>query len=191
MSPSLKSLTLQINHLHPLNEADMYEILGLCSVQQFRRGDDVQSIGHTCRTLYFVGKGALRIYYYKDTTDITESFEFENAFVARAESLFSGMPSRKAIQAIEDSELVAINSVKLFQLFESHHPVETFFRKLIEKSYVRMVNRLESLQFHTAAERYMELIREQPDVVKRVPLKMIASYLGITPESLSRIRAAK
>ena len=123
--------------------------------------------------------------------DITESFEFENAFVARAESLFTGKPSLKAIQAIEDSSLIAIDSNKLFQLFDKHHDLERVFRKIIEASYVNTVNRIESLQFHTADERYHDLLREQKDVLKRVPLKYIASYLGITPVSLSRIRAQK
>ena len=127
----------------------------------------------------------------KEDIDITESFEFENAFVARAESLFTGKPSLKAIQAIEDSSLIAIDSNKLFQLFDRHHDLERLFRKIIEASYVNTVNRIESLQFHTADERYHDLLKEHKDVLKRVPLKYIASYLGITPVSLSRIRAQK
>ena len=73
----------------------------------------------------------------------------------------------------------------------THHDLERLFRKIIESSYVNTVNRIESLQFHTADERYLDLLKEHKDVLKRVPLKYIASYLGITPVSLSRIRAHK
>jgi CRP-like cAMP-binding protein len=132
-----------------------------------------------------------RIYYYKDGNDITESFSFEGDIVARIESLFSAKPSRKAIQVLEDSELVAINASQLFQLYNSFPEIERLFRKIFEAGYVQMVHRLEGIQFHTAEERYSALLDEAPGVLKRVPLKYIASYLGITQVSLSRIRAAK
>lgn len=166
-------------------------MIEICKEVKFSRGNDVQSIGHTCKTIYFVKSGVVRIYYFKNATDITESFEFENAFVARAESLFTGKPSQKAIQAIENTVLIAIDSNKLFKLFDSHHDLERLFRKIIEDSYVNTVNRIESLQFNTAEERYLNLLKDNPNILKRIPLKFIASYLGITQVSLSRIRAQK
>ena len=185
---SLFNYVSGIQELSPDSKAALEQI---SEFQDFKKGSTVQPIGHTCRTIYFVKEGALRVYYFKDSHEITESFEFENNFVARAESLFTGEPSRKAIEAIEDSKVIAISTVQLFALYDSHHDIERLFRKMIEKAYVRTVKRIESLQFHTAAERYAEMIREQPDVLLRVPLKMVASYLGITPESLSRIRASR
>ena len=166
-------------------------LVEISSEVHFHKGTDVQPIGHTCKTIYFVKKGCVRIFYFKEDIDITESFEFENAFVARAESLFTGKPSLKAIQAIEDTDLIAIDSNKLFKLFDSHRDLERLFRKIIETSYVNTVNRIESLQFNTADERYFNLLKDHPNILKRVPLKFIASYLGITPVSLSRIRAIK
>ncbi|MCE3227804.1 MAG: Crp/Fnr family transcriptional regulator [Bacteroidetes bacterium] len=165
--------------------------MAICKELEFKKGTNIQSIGHTCRTIYFVKKGVVRIFYYKDAIDITESFEFENAFVARAESLFTGKPSQKAIGAIEDTTMIAIDSNKLFRLFDSHSDLERLFRKIIEASYVSTVNRIESLQFNTAEERYKTLLKASPNVLKRIPLKFIASYLGITQVSLSRIRASK
>lgn len=165
----------------------------LCNISlnlQIEKNKDLQPIGHTCKTIYFIEKGALRIYYYKDGTDITESFEFENSIVARAESLFSGKPSKKAIQAIEDTYLIAIDANKLFSIFDSFPEIERLFRKIIEQAYVKAINRLESIQFNTAEERYTNLLNEHKGVLKRVPLKYIASYLGITQVSLSRIRAS-
>jgi CRP-like cAMP-binding protein len=187
----MQSLFDYVSGIQELSPDSKEVLTEISETQEFKKGSTIQPIGHTCRTIYFVNRGALRVYYFKDAHEITESFEFENAFVARAESLFSGEPSRKAIEAIEDSEVVAINTVKLFDLYDQHRYIERLFRKLIEKAYIKTVNRIESLQFHTAAERYAQLLSEHPDVLLRVPLKMIASYLGITPESLSRIRASK
>ncbi|MGZ3918983.1 MAG: Crp/Fnr family transcriptional regulator [Bacteroidia bacterium] len=185
----METLINHINSVVSLSSSSEKALIEICKELSFKKHEDIQPIGHTCKTLYFIKKGCVRIYYMKEDLDITESFEFENDFVARAESLFTGKPSRKGIQAIEDTMVIAINTPKLFQLFDSHHDIERFFRKITEQAYVRTVNRVESLQFHTAEERYNSLIKENPGVLKRVPLKYIASYLGITQVSLSRIRA--
>lgn len=166
-------------------------IENICVKVSFKKNEEVQPIGHSCKTIYFIESGALRIFYFKDGIDITESFEFEKAIVARAESLFSGRPSQKGIQALEETQLFAINSNALFNLYNSHHDLERLFRKVFEQAYVKTINRLESLQFYTAEQRYANLLKEQPDVLLRVPLKYVASYLGITQVSLSRIRAKK
>lgn len=187
----LKELFDHIKTIYPVNDASQRELENICRELSFKKGQTIQHIGHTCRTIYFVKKGVVRIYYFKNETDITESFEFENSFVARAESLFTGKPSRKAIEAIEETQLIAIDSGKLFSLFDSHYDLERLFRKIIEASYVNTVNRIESLQFHTAEERYSALLKDHPDILRRIPLKFVASYLGITQVSLSRIRGMK
>lgn len=163
-------------------------IQAICTTQTIKKNKDLQPIGHTCKTIYFINQGLARIYYYKDEIDITESFAFENQIVARVESLFSGKPSMKGIQMLEPSEVIAINAVQLFKLYDSFSDIERMFRKIFETAYVETVNRIDSLQFHNAEERYNDLLQLSPDILKRVPLKYIASYLGITPVSLSRIR---
>jgi CRP-like cAMP-binding protein len=187
----LQTLLKHVKTIYPISAEAEMALLEICKEVQYHKGVDIQAIGKACKTIYFVNKGCLRVYYFKEDIDITESFEFENDFVARAESLFTGKPSLKAIQAIEDTNLIAIDSAKLFQLFDSHHDLERLFRKIIEMSYVNTVNRIESLQFNTAEERYINLLKDHSNILQRVPLKFIASYLGITPVSLSRIRAQK
>lgn len=153
-----------------------------------KKNTDLQSIGYTCKTIYFIKKGVARIYYLKDGIDITENFFFENDIIARVESLLTGNPSRKAIQILEDAAIISINANALFQLYDRFPQIERLFRKIFEAAYVDTVNRIEGMQFHTAEERYKALLNEAPDVLKRVPLKYVASYLGITQVSLSRIR---
>jgi CRP-like cAMP-binding protein len=187
----LQALIQFLNSIQPLSAAGIEAIENICVKVSFKKNEEVQPIGHSCKTIYFIESGALRIFYFKDGIDITESFEFEKAIVARAESLFSGRPSQKGIQALEDTQLIAINSNALFKLYDTHHDLERLFRKVFEQAYVKTINRLESLQFYTAEQRYANLLKEQPDVLLRVPLKFVASYLGITQVSLSRIRAKK
>ena len=105
------------------------------------------------------------------------------------ESLLTGKPSRKAIQILEDAEIVGINANELFKLYDRFPEIERLFRKIFEAAYVDTINRIEGMQFHSAEERYKALLEQAPDVLKRVPLKYVASYLGITQVSLSRIRA--
>lgn len=129
----------------------------------------MQPIGHTCKTIYFIKKGVARIYYFKDGIDITEGFFFENSIIAGAESLFTGKPSRKAIQILGDAEIIAINANQLFKLYDSYPEIERLFRKIFEAAYVETVNRIEGIQFHSAEERYNALLNEAPRVLNRVP----------------------
>lgn len=174
--------------IHPISKDAQIALENISSKKIISKYAELQSIGHTCKTIYFVVKGALRIYYLKDGIDITESFEFENTVVARVESLFSGQPSRKAIQAMEETTLIAIPSNQLTEIYDDYPELERLFRKIFEQAHVKTINRLESIQFHSAEERYQNLLKEEPQLIQRIPLKYIASYLGITPVSLSRIR---
>ena len=177
--------------ISPLTESSRQAIKDLASVVLIKKNQTLQPIGVVCQTIYFVQKGLARIYYYKDGTEITEYFAFENEMIIRAESLFTEKPSKKGIQALEDTSFIGIASAALFELFDRHPDLERLFRKLIESAYVETVNRIENIQFHSAEERYAQLIHANPAMIRRIPLKHIASYLGITQVSLSRIRAIR
>jgi len=176
---------------NPLSKEARSAIEQICRIIHIKKNEDLQSIGHTCKTIYFIQKGAARIYYYTNGIDITESFSFENNIIARVESLLTGKPSNKAIQILEDATIIAIDSTKLFALYDRFPDIERLMRKIFEQGYVETVNRVEGMQFHSAEERYKALIAEEPAALQRVPLKYIASYLGITQVSLSRIRSRK
>lgn len=187
----MSSLLQFFKNFSPLSKEAEASIINISQLVTLKKNTDLQPIGHTCKTIYFINHGVARIYYLKDGADITESFSFEGQIIARVESLFTGKPSRKAIQVIEDSELVAINASQLFKLYDQFPEIERLFRLIFESAYVDTVNRIEGIQFNAAEERYNALIKEAPNVLKRVPLKYVASYLGITQVSLSRIRGAK
>lgn len=174
---------------HQITANDQLEIEKISTVINIKKNELLQNIGDTCKTIYFLKSGIARIYYYKEGIDITESFAFENNIIARVESLFTGHPSKKAIQALENAEIISINATQLFKLYDTCPNIERLFRLIFEKAYVDSVNRMESIQFHTADERYRNLLNET-NYLQKIPLKHIASYLGITQVSLSRIRAS-
>lgn len=185
----LLSLWTYLSGFQHLSPDEKEVIKPLISFQKVSKNTHLQEIGYTCKTIYFIKSGIARIYYFKDTTEVTELFASEGDIIARVESLFTGRPSKKGIQIIEDSEIMSINAPGLTALYDTHHGIERLFRKVFESGYLETVLRLESLQFHAAEERYQMLIQKTPSLVQRVPLKYIASYLGITQTSLSRIRA--
>jgi CRP-like cAMP-binding protein len=190
-SEAIKKTIRYLSTFYKADATALEALASLCFEGKVAKGKDLQPIGHTCRTIYINVEGLLRIYYFKDGIDITESFEKATSVVARVESLFSGRASRKGIQAVEDTTFVSISAPPLFALYDQHPSLERLFRKVFEAGYVKTVNRLESLQFHTAEERYKQLMEEEPDILQRAPLKHIASYLGMTQVSLSRIRAQR
>ncbi len=185
----MKEFFEHIDEIYPLSERSKELLEEISNAISIKKGDELQVIGSVCRTIYFVKSGLLRIHYLRNGLSITESFEFENSIVARSDSLFDANPSKKGIEAIEDSELIGITSAKLFKLYDDNPDIERLFRLIFERAYVKTVERIESLQFHTAEERYLNLFQHSQHIIQRIPLNYIASYLGITPVSLSRIRS--
>jgi CRP-like cAMP-binding protein len=151
----------------------------------------LQHIGQTCRTIYYTQKGCARVFYMLHEQEITECFSFEGELAVRFESLLTNAPSRRAIQVLEDSEFLAFDMNKLDVIFTNQPFIEAMFRRMFHAYHIQSMERFENMQFRSAEERYQILLTHYPDVVRRVPLKFIASFLGITPVSLSRIRALK
>ncbi len=182
------NLFSSFDNIHKISPQAKEALEQIIYVKSYSKNDIIQDIGSRCKTIYFVKKGCARIFYYKNGNDITEHFAFENELIVRAESLFTGKPTSKGIQAIDQTHIIGINSDSLLKLYDHYHDIERLFRLLFEKEYVNTVKRIESLQFESAKERYTELL-DTTDYVQKIPLKYIATYLGITQVSLSRIRA--
>jgi CRP-like cAMP-binding protein len=145
--------------------------------------------GQICRHLYFLETGALRGYYNLDGKEITHWFGFENDFVTSFHSFITREPAVENIQLLEGSVLYAISKEQLTDLMQRYHQVEHMVRVVYEKYYIRLEDRFVNAQFKTASERYEDLLRQTPYIIERVPLGYIAAYLGISQETLSRIRS--
>lgn len=153
------------------------------------KNDYLATEGKTCRHLYFVQQGALRGYYMLDGKEVTHWFAFEKNFVTSFHSFITQQPAVENIQLMEGSVLWAISKDKLTELFDLHHDIERLVRIATEKYYIRLEERFINAHFTTATERYENLLQQRPHIIERVPLGYIASYLGISQETLSRIRS--
>jgi CRP-like cAMP-binding protein len=145
--------------------------------------------GNVCRHLYFLEKGALRGFYNLDGKEITHWFGFENDFVTSFHSFITGEPAVENIQLLEGCTLWAIAKETLTDLLNRHNDIERLVRIVYEKYYIRLEERYVNAQFKSATERYENLLQQTPYIIERVPLGLIASYLGISQETLSRIRS--
>ena len=145
--------------------------------------------GKTCRHLYFLEQGALRGYYHVDGKEVTHWFSFENDFVTSFHSFITGTPAVENIQLIEGSVLWSITRDRLNYLLSRHHEIERLVRIIYERYYIRLEERFVNAHFKSATERYQDLMQQAPHIIERVPLGAIASYLGISQETLSRIRS--
>jgi CRP-like cAMP-binding protein len=155
----------------------------------FSRNEFLVSEGKICRHLYFLEQGALRGFYNLDGKDITHWFAFENDFVTSFHSFITQQPAVENIQLLEGSVLWAISKESLSKLMNEYHELERLVRIAYEKYYLRLEERFVNAQFKTATERYQSLLMQTPHILERVPLGYIASYLGISQETLSRVRA--
>ena len=150
---------------------------------------DSESEGKICRHLYFLEQGALRGFYNLDGKEITHWFAFAPEFVTSFHSFITRQPAVESIQLLEGSILWAISKENVTRLMNSYHEIERLVRIAYEGYYIRLEERFVNEQFKTAAERYQNFLQQTPHILERVPLGYIASYLGITQETLSRIRS--
>jgi CRP-like cAMP-binding protein len=180
-----------INHIKTYHSvsAEAQSALEQCFEQVIlSQGEYLLTEGKTCRHLYFLESGAVRGFYNLEGKEITYWFGFENDFVASFHSFTTGQPAVDNIQLLEGSILWSINKDSLTKLLNQYHDIERLVRIAYEKYYIRLEERFVNSQFKTATERYENLLKENPHILERVPLTHVATYLGISQETLSRIR---
>lgn len=159
--------------------------------QQFLKNEMLIEEGKVCRQLYFLEKGSIRGFYNIDGKDISQWFGFENDFVTSFSSFITRKPSREFIQVVEDSTLWCISRQQLDEMLQQYPALERLVRQVYEQYYIRLEERYSNAHFKTATERYDDLLLNSPHIISRMPLGYIASYLGISAETLSRIRKKK
>ena len=156
----------------------------------FPRNEIVVESGKICNHIFFIRKGMLRSFYYdRKGKDITNWFANEDMIITAAQSFFKREPSFLRIEAIEDTVVKAISYDQLEEIFQEHHSLERFGRLIMTEIMMAVGKKAIYLQVKSAEERYHELIKTHPDIFQRAKLGHIAGYLGITQQSLSRIRA--
>ncbi|MFD2518245.1 Crp/Fnr family transcriptional regulator [Salinimicrobium flavum] len=183
------SLTDYLVKTVPFPSGELEDIVSHFERETIPKNQPLVKEGQICSKLYFVEQGVGRSYYLKeDGKEITQWFFVEGHFMSSIESFFQQNPSLYYLEMLEDAVLYSITRDKLDLLFSRYHNMEKLGRLLSTEMLTRVVNKLNAIQFQTARERYDYMLSEYPELANRVALGYIASYLGMTQETLSRIR---
>ncbi|RZK40918.1 MAG: Crp/Fnr family transcriptional regulator [Pedobacter sp.] len=164
------------------------ELTKYVKCQTKNKGDFFLKQGQVVSSLFVIESGLVRSYYIKDDREVNSWFGFENIILGSAFPVFYDRPSYENIQFLESSTYYFITSNDLNMMYRKSHEMSTIGRRMAEEYCVILEERISSLQTENAEQRYNSLVKSQPDATQRISLGHIASYLGITQETLSRIR---
>jgi CRP-like cAMP-binding protein len=158
------------------------------TVQQLKKGDSLVRSGEICRQVSFINKGLVRMFYRVNGKEICTAFMAENEYTSQYDSFLTQQASAGDIDVLEDCECVNLSYNDLQVLYETSPSFEKAGRKIAEMLFIMVAGQTDSLLTQTPEQRYSSLLQHQPYIIQRVPQYMVASFIGITPEHLSRLR---
>lgn len=174
----------------PITEEEFARFKDFFSYQKVKVNEFLLREGEICLFNHFVLKGSFRFYHVNpEGQELTRYFAFENKFGTNLTSLIEGTPSLEYIQAVEPSEVLKIRSGDFFRLVDSVPQINLVYRNILQNAYITSQKRIYDLQGMSALDRLKWLLNHQPGILSRIPSRLVASYLGITPFTLSRLKA--
>lgn len=171
-----------------LDKSEQDYFITKLQVIEYNKKEMVLQEGQVCKHAYFINSGCFRYYYNVDGQENTAQFFFENGWYTDYDSFLTGKPTQQNIETLEKTQLLLLSAKDLQQLYLDIPKFERFGRLMAENAFLGIRQRSEMLENQNAEERYLTLMKERPKVFERIPQHYIASYLGIKPPSLSRIR---
>lgn len=186
---SYESLFYLLDSIYPVSEKLQKALLMHTNEIFLRKGTVLFKIGEVASDAFFMVSGMARTYYYKEDKEITNNLCPENRVFISASSFYTGNPSYETSELLEDSEMIVIPREIMEKLCLEFLELKFMIRKLVETFYVILDQRTYFLHMKSAHERYQFLLQTNPDFFQRVPLRHIASFLGMTQETLSRLRS--
>lgn len=169
-------------------ELDVLE--GILVPMKFAKGEMILSEGEVCENIYYIERGLIRQFYFKNGKQITEHLGEDRTIFMCIESLFREEPTKLQVEAIEPTTVYALPKRRLEQVALHNVNIQILYRKILEESLIISQVHADLVRFETAQDRYKKMCKLSPQVILRAPLVYIASYLQMTPETLSRVRAA-
>lgn len=158
--------------------------------QKYAKGEMILKEGEICRQFLYIDKGLVRQFYFKHGKEVTEHLGQEQTIVMCIESLFKEEPTKLQMEALEPTIVYALPKADLERVAMHNVNIQILYRKILEESLITSQIHADLVRFETAQDRYKKLCKLCPQVVLRAPLVYIASYLQMTPETLSRVRAS-
>lgn len=157
---------------------------------KFAKGQMILSEGEVCKHVYYIERGLIRQFYFKNGKQITEHLGEDRSIFMCIESLFREEPTKLQVEALEPTWVYALPKQKLEQVALHNVNIQILYRKILEESLITSQIHADLVRFETAQARYKRMCKLNPQVVLRAPLVYIASYLQMTPETLSRVRSS-
>ncbi|MEP7127862.1 MAG: Crp/Fnr family transcriptional regulator [Chitinophagales bacterium] len=170
-----------------LSSAEMDSIVSKFKEKTVKKNEYLLREEQVCKDLIFVEEGCLRLYYVADGVEVSVWFSFKHSSAIEISSFLSGKPTNYFLQAIEDSEILFLPKTELNKLYHSQPKVQEMMRLFLEDVVLNLIDRFTALQRDAAEKRYKNLLKK-PAYLQKVPQKYLASFIGVTPTSLSRIR---
>ncbi len=184
----MQALRTFIDAIYPMNDDDWNFFCSKLRQERIAKKEVISKMGIVETHLSFIAEGMVRFYIPDVTTDLTFGFLFENQFVTAYDSFISQTPSPYQIEALTPTTLWRISYKDLQDVYQHTESGNIIGRKMAENMFLIKSKRELSLLNQSAEERYLALFRERPQLIRQIPLKYIASYIGVTPQALSRIR---
>lgn len=186
--PDTNEVRQALSHLDKHSDENWHLFEPLLQPVSFCTGSFLAHAGRISSAIYFISAGIVRVFTVHQDKEVSLDFAFAGQFSTAYASFITQQPSIVSLQAITPVSGFAFYYTDLQELYRKSHAAEHTGRLLAEYQYIRKYQRELAFLQYTAKERYLQLLTEHPEVVQQIPVKYIASYLGIEPESLSRIR---
>jgi CRP-like cAMP-binding protein len=184
MTTELKSF---LKKYAPFNDTELADLANRFKARRVKKNEYLLLEGKTCKDLVFVQEGCLRLYYIDNDVEISVWFAFKHFSAIDIYSFISEKPSNYFIQAIEDSEVLFLPKTELLNLYRVYPKMQEMMRNFWEDAVLNLLDRFTALQRDSAEKRYLDLL-SKPPYLQKIPQKYLASFIGVTPTSLSRIR---
>ncbi len=179
-----------VEQTYPLSKEGLQALASILVRTEVRKGQNFLNEGEVCTQMGYIYKGMVRQYYYKNGKEMTEHISNEGNVFICIESFLQQKPTRLIVEALENTVIYGIPYKPLLQLAAESMEIEQVYRGMLQNSLIMSQTKMDMFRFESAKDRYLRLMHEQPEVIKRAPLSYIASYLLMTPETLSRVRAS-
>ncbi len=170
------------------SDSELEIIMPYFEPKEYRKKTTLLDIGKVSNEVFYLVKGCIRLYCQKDGEELSTYFFTENMFAGSYDSFLSRKPSKVAIETLEECEVLVLTHKSQEKLYDIFPKMNEFIRKAIEQRFVLLHDLFISYLLNSPEERYLTLLNDRPELLQRIPQHQIASYLGVTPVSLSRIR---
>jgi CRP/FNR family transcriptional regulator, anaerobic regulatory protein len=177
-----------IKSIVSLNKEEEAAFLNILEVKQFKKKEFLLQEGKVCNKISFINSGCMRVFYSVDGLENTIQFFFSDSWYTDYTSFLTGQPSVENMQALEDCEVVQFSKANIYKLYDSYPVFDRVGRVMAENAFrsISLLNKM--LTNEEPEERYLNLLKQRSELVEKIPQHYIASYLGVQPQSLSRIR---